>query len=198
MDLNEDTLAFLRERADFRLALRDALLKVQGEDEDENDDDDILPPGTAIITTNGLVDDCDVPGRTDSVDGEEGCDELLRLLNALTPIETLRDPSGWPNADNLYAAVSEFVESTGQRQTLLPEHTAANFAMLQRQVTLLESYRKMLLHKKQNACHFLLSWCEVMKSEPQLLNELVGALRGYPIGRYAADNPDLVEEYGGG
>lgn len=191
MDLNEDTLAFLRQRAEFRLALRDALVRT--EDDDDEDDGEDPGPGGAVVTVNGAEDACDVPGREE--EEEDGCTELLKLLNDLTPIETFRDPAGWPNSDRLYDAVSEFVEKTASRETTRAEHTAENFGLLQRQVTVLESYRKMLLHKKQNSCHFLLSWCEVMKKEPQLLNELVAAIKGQPVGRFYDPDQELVDDY---
>lgn len=160
-----------------------AAAEQEAEDEQQKALDFVIGPPdpnkAALGPAAAQEEECDVEPREGTPCNEpgDGCN-LFRRLDKITPLECLRDPKGWPNSDALYERLKE--------ATLNPEDPD-NFGraqiQLMRQVNVMESYRKMLLHKKQRLCHYVAAWCECMKNEPQSQEELEELMLHQPIGR---------------
>lgn len=191
MPLHPDAEAFLEERNAFRDELAAALAdpgdtEEPAEDTTDSDtaavEEDIAtvgeqvenqgaadpeaPPKTNELTNEGGVEEatCELSGR-DTTRGST-CTSTQQRLAGVTPIESFRDPNGWPNSDQLYQDLLALYDRAG-RGNASDTDTMEQAIQWQRQINVLESYRKMLLHKKQRWCHFLSSWCECMKNEAQ-------------------------------
>ena len=181
MPLHEDTLEFLEKRNAFRDELAAALRGETTEEEEQEDEaakeencpEDEPAAGAA----------CRVPARdgTPCNQPELQCD-ILRRLDKIRPLECLRDEDGWPDSDGLYERLKEATLNEDD-----PDNSAFAQIQLMRQANVLESYRKMLLHKKQRLCHYLAGWCECMKKEPQSQEELEKLMLYEPIGRTVAE-----------
>ncbi len=155
------------------------------QEEEEEDPNDSKNTGTE-------ADDCEVPGREEGQDpGDEPCTNLADNLADVTPLVCIgSDPNGWPNCDQLYSDINAMLKraKTGP----LPTDTQAQLIRLQRQANAMESYRKMLLHRKQKACHYLESWCQCLREESRLQGELQSLLSFQPIGLQAS--PSVAEQ----
>lgn len=128
------------------------------------------------------ADDCEVEGRDAGADpGDDECTNLVDRLAETDPLVCVgSDPNGWPNCDQLYAELNEMLKRA--KSGPLPTDTQTQLIRLQRQVNAMESYRKMLLHRKQKACHYLESWCQCLRDEGRLQAELQALLSYQPIG----------------
>jgi hypothetical protein len=201
MPLHADTIKFLEGRNKFRNELAAALTGKPQENADgsEQEPEPVVDPATADVISDSDGTDyepippateenpdpaagsgCVLPARGES-DGEKKCTNVVVRLAEVTPITMLRDPKGWPNSDKLYEDHRLALDrmATGSQ---LSDDDMTKILIYQRQVNVMESYRKMLLHKKQQACHFLSSWCECMKSEPQSQAQLNALLLNDPVG----------------
>lgn len=187
MPLHPDVLSFLEKRNGFRDELAEAL---RGNTED--DDDTSAEDAGAVVGANpgGKADECAVPARGQEGSGSEGtgresCTNVTDALAKVTKIESFRHANGWPDSGQLYADLINLLKSA-------PDETATMEQVIewQRQISVLESYRKMLLHKKQGACEYLTSWCRCMESEEQSQQELEALMLNRSVG--------LTAESGGG
>lgn len=141
------------------------------------------PDNVFIGPPEPVEEECEVPPRegTPCNQPDEACDILSRL-DKIEPIECFRDPKGWPNTDGLYERISQATLNPDD-----PDNNGRALISLMRQANLAESYRKMLLHKKQRLCHYLASWCECMKREEQSQREIEQLLLFEPIGRIVSE-----------
>ena len=162
-DLHPDTEAFLLQRDVFRQELATALLRKPTAPPSEED----KPADEAA---------CVVPARP-------GAEECGTFLSVAARLECFRDAAGWPNADELYNVLINGLSGAEDSEAL----TAAQQITLMRQVSVLESYRKMLLHKKQGMCQYLAALCNNMANEPNSLNTLRRLMLNEPVGRLAND-----------
>jgi len=142
-------------------------------------DPDKEAPGPAAAA----VEECKVPPRegTPCNKPDAACDPLRRL-DSVEPIECFRDENGWPNSDGLYERIREATVNADDE-----DNNAFAQIQLMRQANVMESYRKMLLHKKQRLCHYMASWCECLKNEPQSQAEMEQLMLNEPIGRTVTD-----------
>lgn len=104
------------------------------------------------------------------------CALSLKNLNELVGIECFRDENGWPASAELESSILAGLNG---------EMTAAELIPLIRQMNVLESYRKMLLHKKQGSRQYFAAWCSVMKREADSQEELSLLMQGKKVGRGA-------------
>ena len=174
MPLHDDTLAFLERRNAFRDALAEALLTRPEEPEEPDEPEDPEEPEEPGEGGEGV---CTVPGRV-GADGkpDTSCNPFAAIAQ-IEAIECFRDATGWPNCDQLYQDLMESLRSEN------PAETAEIQIPLQLQVNVMESYRKMLLHKKQRLCHHLSAWCACLRREAQSQSELESLMLNRPIGR---------------
>src|SRR6056297_2004471 len=155
MPLSEDMLNFLSDREVVRRAAAPPI--------EEGEEDG--------VTAEPSADECGIYARDEdpaNADRAPACADFHPA--ELSLIEEWRDANGWPSADNLYADLNELLA----RAVDAPEDTdtMARVVELQRQINLLESYRKMLLHKQQGACAFIGRWCSQTRSSPALDDEI--------------------------
>jgi len=122
-------------------------------------------------------DSCAVPARVEAASG--ACSKVAEALANVTRIESFKEDDGWPSAKGLY---SELIAMTKRAEKPRPTDTMEQVLQWQRQIDLLESYRKMLLHKKQGGCHFIKSWSESMKADKQSQVELAALLQNQLVG----------------
>lgn len=168
MPLHDDAQAFLAIRNAFRTALASALSAPATAEQP-------VPPAAPED------DDCTVEPREDRAGA---CAGLQERLAQVTPIEQQRAAGGWPDSEALYEDLLRVLDNQ-PIDIGGDEDVAASMELviqLMRQANVLESYRKMLLHKKQRWCHFLSSWCECMKSEQQSQQELEQLMQNIPVG----------------
>lgn len=164
MPLSEEAKAFLEARETLRQQVSPPI------EEPEGDPSEPTP------------DECGIYAREDDPANEgrpTGCVEFYPQL--LSEIEQWTDANGWPKTDDLYVELNELLARAADE----PEDTDTMAAVieLQRQINLMESYRKMLLHKQQGSCAFISQWCgqtrdarSALKTELEelLLNRRVG------------------------
>lgn len=167
MPLHDDAQAFLAVRNAFRTAIANALAAP-------------VTVGETVPPEAPGDDDCTVEPREDRAGA---CAGLQERLAQVTPIEQQRAAGGWPDSDSLYEDLLKVLD--GQPIEIGgDEDVAASMELviqLMRQANVLESYRKMLLHKKQRWCHFLSSWCECMKGEQASQDELEQLMQNIPV-----------------
>ena len=173
MPLHEDTLAFLEARNALREQLRAAL---KGETT-EDGSGDLLEPQQREI--GDPLTPCTVPAR-ESSEGEGECE-----IGDLPYFECLRDVNGWPNSAGLYETLWDALSKEDDANNVGDEQIR-----LMRQINVLESYRKMLLHKKQNVCHYLAAWCQALDKEPQSYDELQRLMLNQSIGQVVEPEED--------
>ena len=169
MPLHDDTTAFLEARDALRTQLAAAL-----RGETAGTPAEQLQPG---VTQYGVADICEPEPRGGVCE-----------IGAFPRFECLRDAKGWPNTDALYETLYEAVSNASS-----PDNSAASQIQLMRQVNLMESYRKMLLHKKQGVGQYMAAWCACLAKEPQSLEELRMLLLNQAIGQTVTP-PEPVAE----
>lgn len=108
-----------------------------------------------------------------------GCPDLSASFENWPPslsedIEQQSDENGWPNCEDLY----EDNDATFKSQSRTMEENIAQ----QRQINTLESYRKMLLHKKQKRCELFASFGACLANESQSQSELEQLLLNKRVG----------------
>ncbi len=162
MPLHDDTELFLTLRDALRTQLRNAL-----RGEVVNPDDEQLRP---LVSYYGEAEGC-VLGSREVFPG------VIKEIGAFPRFECLRDAAGWPNCDALYAVLEEALTNVAS-----DNGSAAQQIQLMRQVNVLESYRKMLLHKKQTVGHYMAAWCACLDKEPQSLEELRQLMLNQAVG----------------
>ena len=166
MPLSEEAKAFLAAREALRLRVGPPI------EDPEGDPPDPTP------------DECGIYARDDDPANEDrpaGCLEFFPQI--LSEIEQWTDANGWPTTDDLYVELNELLARAADQPS--DTDTMAAVIELQRQINLMESYRKMLLHKQQTACAFISQWCgrirgagPLLKAELEelLLNRRVGTV----------------------
>jgi hypothetical protein len=90
------------------------------------------------------------------------------------PAEGEQPAQAWPMSPTLYAALALAFTEQKAVSAIIP---------LQLQLNTLESYRRMLLHKKWRRCHHLVAMAENLRPEVQAEKELQELLLGQQIGQ---------------
>lgn len=179
--LHSDTVGWLEKRNAARTALGSAYTSTGEAVEEEQDSPaaeapDLVPEegeegdGEGVVGVAAGEPDCELtPG---------GCSSLNAAFAELpseTDVEQEEDGNGWPNSDGLYSDVMTTLKS--KDQMVMPDAIVQ-----QRQINTLESYRRMLLHKKQRRCHLLAAFAKYWESETQSQTELQQLMLNQKVG----------------
>jgi hypothetical protein len=156
--LHQDTIDFLAKRNEERSALAGIFT------EPEEDEEDPAP-----VVEGPVVGGCNPEVG--------GCAELNNRFAAYPldeGVENSTAENGWPASDGLYADVMTDLKD--------PKKFMSDIIPHERQINTLESYRRMLLHKKERKCHLIAAysayWAKEALSQQELeqllLNKIVG------------------------
>lgn len=112
-----------------------------------------------------------------------GCAALNARFNEWPPeaaqdVERQSDESGWPTANGLYQAIEEKLKAGGTERM-------EEIIIRMLQANTLESYRKMLLHKKYRQSHHLVALTNSLTAEGQSQEELERLMLHQLVGREA-------------
>lgn len=172
MPLHDDTLAFLEARNAFRNELEGAIC---------DDDRTGLTPKVGQF---GDADGCEVTAR--AVDGS--CGEATD--GGATPdLCALGEKAVFPACDSLYETTLNALKIDDD-----DNNVASAQIRLMRQINVIESYRKMFLHKCQTPKNLQLTWCEQLAAEGQSQEELSSLMLNQAIGRQVAVDEEGSEE----
>jgi hypothetical protein len=148
VSLHSDTVDWLEKRNAQRAALQGAF--GAGEAEEEAAEAEAPAAAAGCVVEKG------------------GCPDLNGQFTAYPPdddIEQETAEKGWPECDGLYGDTNSNLKK--KDELVMPE-----VIVQERQINTLESYRRMLLHKKQRKCHLLAAYAEYWEAEGRSQSEL--------------------------
>lgn len=155
VSLHPDTVSFLEKRNSARNRQAEAFAGEVATPEPETPEEN---PGEAacVVEAGGCINQTNKFNSVPSEEDPEYTEEL------------------WPTCDDLYSQVLEsFANGDAAKLTRLD----------QRQINIIESYRRMLLHKKQRRCQLLAAHVAQMRHEPQSQGEVERLLLNQQVGR---------------